>query len=431
MARIEIFTDGGTIVDEPKILTRMTVTEYDKGAAEVTYDGNAGVEYRGSSSQMLYPKKSLAVETRDADGEDLTTSLLGFPEEEDWVLYAPYADKTMLRNTLMYSLYTDIGRYSSRWKYVDVYINNDYQGVYVFMEKLKRDKYRIDINKLKEDEISGEDVTGGYILKLDKSLEGSLDNQNPWGMGMVNFSYFTEQNSFQSQQGAMQGGEGHYFLYEYPKEDDIVAEQRSYIQQTIHNFEAALAGSNFTDSSQGYRAYIDVPSFIDYFLFTELSADVDAFNMSTYIVKDKNEKVAMGPLWDYNLAFGNANFCNGNRTDVWRYEGCSEMVGFPIPFWWNRLLQDSNYSGELKTRWQELRATTLSYQNITARIDEISQILLAANAIERNQQVWPVIGQQVWPNDFVGASYDAEITYLKSWIYDRLTWMDNTISNLP
>lgn len=429
LARIDIFTDGGTIVDEPKIDTRMEVTEYDGNTPVVTYDGFAGIEFRGSSSQMFFDKKSYGLETRDAEGQDFSASILGFPEEEDWVLYAPYSDKTMMRNTLIYSLYNDAGRYASRWRYVDLYINNEYQGVYVFMEKMKRDKNRIDLAKLKSDEISGEDVTGGYILKLDKTT-GGAQTQNPWGFGGINFSNFTDENSFQSLQGHLQNGGGHYFLYDYPDPEDIVAEQKSYIQQVLHDFEAALASSNFSDATQGYRAHVDVDSFIDYFLFTELSADVDAFTMSTYIVKDKNEKVAMGPLWDYNIAFGNANFCNGDRTDTWKYEGCAEMVGFPMPFWWARFLEDSSYTSQLKARWQELRSSVLSNQNVMGKMDEIRQTLEAADAINRNNAKWPVIGQNVWPNNFVGATYDEEINYMKNWLRERLSWMDANISSL-
>lgn len=430
LARIDIFTDGGTIVDEPKIDTRMEVTEYDGNTPVVTYDGYAGIEYRGSSSQLFFDKKGYGLETRDAQGQDFVAPILGFPEEEDWVLYAPYSDKTLMRNTLMYALYNEAGRYASRWRYVDLYINNAYQGVYVFMEKMKRDKDRIDLAKLKSDEISGEDVTGGYILKLDKTTGGSQQATDPWGFGGINFSNFTEANSFQSQQGHLQNGGGHYYLYDYPDPEDIAPEQKSYIQQTIHDFEAALASSNFTSESQGYRAHADVDSFIDYFLFTELSADVDAFTMSTYIVKDKNEKVAMGPLWDYNIAFGNANFCDGDRTDTWKYQGCAEMAGFPMPFWWGRFLEDASYTSQLKARWQELRSSVLSNQNVMGKMDEIRQTLEAADAIDRNNDRWPVIGQNVWPNSFVGATYDEEINYMKNWLRERMSWMDARINSL-
>jgi len=433
LARIDIYTDGKTIVDDPKTDTRMEVTEYDGSTPVITYDGYAGIEFRGSSSQLFFPKKSYGLETRDIDGKDLDVPLLGFPKEEDWILYAPYSDKTMMRNTLMYSLSAQIDRYASRWRYIDLYINSEYQGVYVFMEKIKRDKNRVDIAKLKVDEISGEDVTGGYILKLDKTTgESTTTSQNPWGGfgGGNNFSNFTDANSFETQQAHMQSGGAYHILYDYPEPEDIAAEQKAYIQQAFHAFEAALASSNFSDENQGYRAHIDVESFIDYFLFTELSADVDAFTMSTYIVKDKNDKFAMGPLWDYNLAFGNANFCDGTQTNVWKYKGCAEMAGYPMPFWWGRLLEDNRYKQQLQNRWQTLRATVFSEQNIYATMDDIKATLDAADAINRNQQRWPVIGQEVWPNVFVGATYSEELSYMKNWIHDRLSWMDSAISNL-
>ena len=135
----------------------------------MTYEGFIGIEIRGQSSQM-FPKKQYGFETRDSENEDLDVSLLGLPEEEDWILHAPYSDKSLIRNALIYDLSRDIGRYSSRLVFVELILNNIYDGLYILMEKLKRDKYRIDINKLKSSENEGEDLTGGYILKLDKEI---------------------------------------------------------------------------------------------------------------------------------------------------------------------------------------------------------------------------------------------------------------------
>ena len=150
-----ITTDNGEeIINEPKIDAQMTLTE--KGT--VTYEGRIGIEIRGSTSQM-FPKKSFSLETRDADGNGTDVSLLGFPEEEDWILHGPYSDKSLIRNMLNYDLSRDMGMYASRTQLVELNINEAYSGVYVFMEKLKRDKNRIDINKLKDDENSGEDLT--------------------------------------------------------------------------------------------------------------------------------------------------------------------------------------------------------------------------------------------------------------------------------
>src|SRR5210317_109968 len=165
LPKVNLNTNGATIIDEPKIEAQMTITVNDI----VDFSGKIGIEIRGSSSQM-FPKKQFGLEIWDEANEGINVSLLGFPEEEDWILYAPYSDKALIRNVLIYDLARDIGRYASRVKFVDVSINGSYNGVYVLMEKLKRDSNRIDLNKLKPEEISGEDLTGGYILKIDKAV---------------------------------------------------------------------------------------------------------------------------------------------------------------------------------------------------------------------------------------------------------------------
>ncbi len=406
-----ITTDNGEeIINEPKIDAQMTLTE--KGT--VTYEGRIGIEIRGSTSQM-FPKKSFSLETRDADGNGTDVSLLGFPEEEDWILHGPYSDKSLIRNMLNYDLSRDMGMYASRTQLVELNINEAYSGVYVFMEKLKRDKNRIDINKLKDDENSGEDLTGGYILKIDKGV----DNQN----------------SFASQYAPLGGSKGQEirFIYNYPKLEKITPEQKDYIATYINNFETALASDNFSDSVNGYAAYMDVDSFIDFFILNELSNNVDGYRISTYMHKDKNEKLKMGPIWDFNLAFGNVDFCSGEETNVWAYkfnERCESYNTLIIPFWWERLLEDPAFVSRLQERWSTLRANTLSDVSILGKIDGYTDLMNKAGAIETNFETWSVLGVYVWPNIFIGDTYDDEMGYIKNWITDRTSWLDDGINGL-
>lgn len=167
---ILIDTQGNEIIDEPKIQARMKIIFNNDGktnrisdSANI-YNDYIGIEIRGSSSQM-FPKKAYSIETRDSSGEDNDVSLLGFPEESDWVLYAPYSDKTLLRNVLAYKFANNLGRYASHTKFCEVFLNGDYIGVYVFMEKIKRDKNRVDIKKLEPEDNSGDALTGGYLLQ--------------------------------------------------------------------------------------------------------------------------------------------------------------------------------------------------------------------------------------------------------------------------
>ncbi|WP_340198588.1 CotH kinase family protein [Ascidiimonas sp. W6] len=416
LPRVSINTNGGVIVDEPKINAQMTITVND----EIDYEGAIGIEIRGATSQF-YPKKQFGLETRDAANEDIDVSLLGFPEEEDWILHAPYSDKSLIRNVLIYDLSRAIGRYTSRTKFVDVYINESYNGVYVLMEKLKRDNNRIDINKLKEDENSGEDLTGGYILKLDKA-----DGSAP-------FSY-TPANSFISNYEPLNANSGQQirFSYDTPDEEDITTEQRVYISNYMSSFENALSSSDFKDPDTGYAAYIDTQSFIDFFLLNELSNNVDGYRLSTWLVKDKNEKLKMGPIWDFNIAFGNANYCGGGLTNVWTYkfnERCPNDFWL-LPFWWDRLLQDPAFVTQLKARWADLRGGEFSEAAILQRIDTYVETLTLSGGIKENFKKWVVLGTYIIPNNFVGNTYEEEEEYLKNWIKDRLSWLDTEIAGL-
>lgn len=404
-----INTQGQAIVDEPKVAASMQILN---GGTSV-YDGNIGIEIRGSSSQM-FEKKSYGFETWDVQGEDLDVELAGFPEEEDWIFYAPYSDKSLLRNVLIYDLYNQIGRYAVKSQFAEMTINGDYRGTYVLMEKIKRDQNRVDISKLKS-----EDITGGYIIKIDK-----ITGEDP----TVDFSFSSKYDGF----GDSEGRQKIKFLYEYPDPEDIETEEKQYIQNYYADFEESLMSPNFVEPQLGYRQYIDVPSFIDFFLFNELSHNVDGYRISTFMHKDKGEKLKMGPIWDFNIAFGNANYCQGQTTDEWAYLFNTYCPQDPsrVPFWWGRLLQDEQYVAELKARWSQLRGNELSNVNIEETIAKHVIQLQRAGAIVKNFERYDILGTYVWPNSFIGDTHQAELNYLRQWISQRLTWMDSTIDGL-
>tara|TARA_B100000700_G_scaffold76355_1_gene85564 strand:- start:874 stop:2226 length:1353 start_codon:yes stop_codon:yes gene_type:complete len=414
---VQINTLNKEIVDEPKISSKMIITK----DSIILYDGNIGIEYRGSSSQ-LFDKKSYGFETWDEENEDMDYPLLGFPEEEDWIFYGPYSDKTLIRNKLIYDLSNQIGRYASRTKFCELTINNQYMGVYVFMEKLKRDKNRIAIKKLENDDLDSINISGGYIIKIDKSDDENGEQvYNDFNAFISNYkpNYATYQSI--------------WFNYEYPKPKDIHNEQKQYINSYFDNFEKALSGINFKDSLSGYRKYIDVGSFIDFFILNELSNNLDGYRLSTYLHKNRNEKLKIGPIWDFNLSFGNGNYCNGDKYDIWTYkfnETCSDDFWL-IPFWWEKLLEDPYFVNKLKERWNELRKKELSDENIFQMIQNYISILKnESGAVYRNYSKWNVIGKYLWPNNYVGNSYESEIDYLIKWISKRNNWLDKSINEL-
>ena len=248
---VVINTGGAAILDDPKITADIGIIYNGPGTENHPtdplnhFDGKMGIEIRGSSSQM-FPKKQYGIELRDDEGEDLATSLLGMPEEEDWVLFAPYNDKSLIRDVLAYRLGRDLSQYSPRTRFCEVVLNDKYQGVYVLIEKIKRDNFRVDINKLDPDENSGNSLTGGYIIKIDKTTGGGGDGWNSAHPPMPNSM-----------------GQKIFFLYDTPEEDEITSEQKSYIQNFVRDFENTLASDDFADPVNGYAKYVDVDSFID------------------------------------------------------------------------------------------------------------------------------------------------------------------------
>jgi len=412
---VSIRTYNQTIPDEPKIEAKMAIIQNDKGETNTlqalfsSYPMHIGIEMRGESSQYFYPKKSYGIETRDSLGENLNISVLGLLEENDWILYGPYGDKTMIRNALVYELAGKIMEWSPTLVYCELVINNNYQGVYLFGEKIKRDKNRVDIAKLLEKDSVGNDLTGGYIIKIDK---GERDYINGWYSNYLPTPTSTQRIFYQ---------------YHYPKPEDITLKQRNYIKSYMNVVERSLYDDDFLDPDKGYKPNFDVESFIDYFLLNEISRNVDGYRLSTFLYKDKDStdgRLKIGPVWDYNLGFGNANYCNGFDHAGWAYkhnETCPNDY-WSVPFWWDRFMEDPAFKNRLKTRWVELREGIFHKDSIIQIIDTKAETM--GSAVTRNFSTWPILGRWVWPNYEVGNTYDEELDELKRWISYRLTWMD-------
>ena len=417
LPHIYINTDGKTIIDEPKISATLEI----KKNQEVIEQHHIGIELRGATSQQLFEKKSYGLETWDQEGDDLNVELGGYPEEEDWILHGPYSDKTLIRNVLIYQLSNAIGRYATRTSFYELTINGDYEGTYVLMEKIKRDKNRVDIKKVDSD-----DITGGYILKIDKNAGKdrafSIDDLG-WES---KYDPFGKEKTEESSKTIR-------FLYEYPDAEDIEEEEKEYIQNYIKEFENALASQDYRDPSLGYRKYIDVDSFVDFFLLNEISKNVDAYRLSTFFYKNnKNGKLFMGPIWDFNISFGNANYCEGERHIGWSYKfnsRCSNHFQL-VPFWWSRLLSDPYFKGKIKERWSELRTDQFSTESILNRVNTLRVTLEENGLFQRNFKRWAILGEYIWPNNYVGMSVDDEYRYLRDWIQGRLNWLDNAVSRL-
>ncbi len=402
-----IDTYGNQILDEPRINAYMGIIDNDSGINNLDdyfndYNGLITIERRGNSSQWN-DKVPYRFETVDITGENNNVSLLGMPEENDWVLYAPWQDKSMIRNILTYQLSNDLGKYAPKTKLIELYLNEEYQGVYVLMEKIKRDANRVDISKLNPDEISGDDLTGGYILKFD------------W--------FFTGDNI-----GGFESAiDGNIYNYHYPKPSDIVPEQEYYIINYINNFETIMSSDQYANQATGYPSVLNVDSFVDFILLQELAKNVDAYRLSTYIYKDKesvDNRLTAGPVWDFNHGYGNCDYGETWEFTNWLLEYNPEG-GDQMSFWWELIWHDDYFQNKISERYTELRSTVFSENYIYGMVDSL--VIELGSSVERNFLKWPILGTYIWPNYYVFDTYEQEIDYLKGWISDRLNWMDSQI----
>ncbi len=403
---MSINTLGQTIMDDPRIVCNMGIIYNGVGQMNCVYDsannykGKISIEYRGSSSQM-FPKKPYGFSTVNTAGIDSNVSLLGMPIESDWVLDNPYTDKTFMRNPIMYDLAKAMNWYTTRVQFIELVINGDYQGIYVLQEKIKRDDNRVNVAKLTNTMNSGDSLTGGYIFKVD------------WSTGNSGFQWNTNQ--------------GVYMQNHDPNWNQITSSQQNYLVNYINTFESSLFGANASNPTTGYRKYANVYSFADFFILEELSNNLDGYRASNYMHKDRDSRCGrftIGPFWDFNITLGNANYCNADLTTGWQLNlGCAQGSGSSI--WMLQMLQDQWFKNLLNCRYNDLRQGILSTASINARIDSFKNLLQQAHV--RDSALWQTIGIYVWPNNFIGNSWQAEIDYLKTWIAGRLSWIDANI----
>ena len=414
---IYIDTGGQAIPDEPKIPAFMHIAYDDDGGPNealgrhADFSGYAGIEVRGFSSQM-FEKKSFGIETWDDDDEGDRVSLLDMPKEEDWVLYGPHGDRSLMRNVLAYGVARNLGWYAPRTRYCELFLNDwnaespteTYHGVYVLMEKIKRSDERVDIEELEEDDDEERKISGGYLLEMKtrKQIEP----------GDLAFSI-----------------EGSSVLaVRYPRPDRINSAQLDWIQNYIWAFEDALLAPDFGEPDNGYKEYVDMESLIDYTIIHDLFKNQDTFQASCFMYKDRGKKLCMGPVWDFNHAMGDFSLYGFDNPEGWflTYRHSDDSRA-----WSERLFQDPVFVGRYIERWFELREDELSDAVIGAMIDAHAYVLRTAQA--RNFLRWRVLGQAVWPPYYLGPypdSHQEAVAHLKDWIRTRAVWMDRNIDGL-
>ncbi len=424
--------------------------------ADVHYDRKAIMNYRGSTSRDMAKKPyAFACGKKDLINGEIEKgnfSLLNLPEEKDWILYPSYGDKSMMRNKLAMELYKDMGYYASSMNYVDLYIDGDYKGVYILMEKYERDDNRLNVFKDFEGSTPGEI---GYIVKLDKTEHA--DDAICWERTKANCG---------GDCGVGGCGSSSYntpMRYElvYPKDDTPnYASKKAYIQDFISRFETALNNaSNAQDFDYIYENYIDMQSFADYFIIAELAKVSDAYRLSMWFTKDANGRLKCSPIWDYDMGFGNSTTHGSFDTNTWQYnhQAMNETV-CPIPFWWNKLRTNACFNNAVRTRWESLRRGVLSNAGIEGKINaSMSQISVDIDAVPysspmgRNKTRWSWEDINLctsnnytcpwhmpsWPANYISGYAGGkttslsshEVPLMKKWIENRLVWLDAQISN--
>jgi hypothetical protein len=389
-------------VSDRSIFARLSFHEPVNGRTSLTnpptFTTRGGFHVRGSTSSGM-PQVPFAVEFLNDFNEEQPHTALGLPADSDWVLYAPTPlEPVLIHNPFIHQLSRDMGRYSPRTRFVEVYLARTgeaisaahYHGIYVLMEKIKIGKNRVDAGHLGANDLQAPDVTGGYLLKFDRLGPG--------------------------ESGFAAGGTGMAFVD--PKEAVMIqpqrAPQRQYLQTFFDDFGRALNGPRWQDPAAGYRAFLDVPAAIDFHVLEVLSGNVDAIGLSTYFYKPRGGRIVFGPHWDFDRALGSTD----GRDDNPRHWNTGP---FFQGAWWPRLFSDLEFWQLWVDRWQELRRNHFSQTNLNALTDRLTDELREAQPRQVKR----------WGTQPRGGSYRGEINIMKNWLSNRVDFIDRQLAQPP
>ncbi|MBK7215015.1 MAG: CotH kinase family protein [Bacteroidales bacterium] len=390
-------TNGNFIPNEPKVPAILQIINHPDGQPNqpsdtvYEYTGNIMVELQGFSS-VGSPKKNYDIDLVNFFGLEIDTSLMGMPAENDWIFKSEPTDPTLMFNPLTYEFARKMGIYAPNTRFCELFLDGEYQGLYNLTEKVKRGENRVDIAKLKPEDTTGIELTGGYIIEMNHN-----GDPGAWDSQYLPINYGTSQLPVQ-------------FKYVYPKAVDIMPQQAAYIKEFVDNFELSLHQPDYADPINGYRKWIDESTFIDFMLVNEFSTNYDSYGRSTYLYKEKDTdggKLKIGPPWDYDRGY-----CCVND---WVWEVTHPM--WPFPDWWSIFDTDSLFKQQTYCRWYILRATEWKTEKFISYIDSVATII--EPAAYRNLERWPTVGYY---------DFQAAVAILKTILTDRLAWMDNNLS---
>jgi hypothetical protein len=365
-----------------------------------TLSTRAGLATRGSSTASN-PKPNLRVEFVDEVDQDRKVPLLGLPEEADWILYAPGGfDPALINNAYAHELSRSIGRYSPRTRFVEVFLvtqgdgpltSAHYGGVYILEERIELGKNRVDVERVAPGAEVAPEVTGGYLFKIDRAS----------------------------------GSEGYVktlrqeILVVEPSAAELNASQQTWLNAYFKSFETALYGANYRDPVLGYRPYVDRPSWIDHHLINVLLVNVDALRLSAFFYKSKDGPLTFGPLWDFDRAMRSTDGRDFSPR-VWQSQTGDLGTDYFNYIWWAKLFRDPDFFQEYTDRFQELRQGAFSTPALHELVDRLSSQVAEAQPRDAAR----------WGNRARGG-YAKEIRDLKSWISNRVDFMDSQMVGVP
>ena len=374
----------------------------------VQLESRAGIRLRGTSTASD-PKRSLNLEWRDEYGRDLDLSTLGMPSDSDWALLAPrFLEPIMIHNPFMFQLSNDIGRYAPRTRFVELFyhsgegplLGHDYQGIYILAERIKRGKHRVAINKIEPWHQEPPELTGDYLLKLDHLDPGE------WGMkiGRLPAPVLWDDPD-----------EAHMLLPQWKP-------QRDYIRDYLNLFDETLNGADWRDPAIGYAQFIDLESWIDHHLLNVLAYNIDALGLSTYFHKAQGGKLVFGPIWDFDRALGSRDGHDANPRSWVSANFIPSSLVFQHP-WWEPLFRDPDFWQRYGDRWQALRDGAFSTHHLFTLVDRLAGALWQAQP--REVRRWP------FSMSPLHGSYSSEVEALKTWLTDRLSFIDEHFVDRP
>lgn len=338
--------------------------------------GGTSVKGRGNST-WSFPKKPYAIKL------DKKAEVLGMPKHKRWVLLANWIDRTLMRNHIAFTIAknTESLPWTPRGEFVELILNGKHLGNYYLCEQIKIDKSRVNIAEMESTDIDGDAITGGYLLEMDINY----DEVNKFHTDIRNLPVNIKE----------------------PDEDVLVDKQFNYIRNYINQVERAIYADNFSINGHSYTEYIDVNSFIDWWLVHELARNGEpGWPKSSYMYKDKNSKLVAGPVWDFDY-----------QTFV-PYEEFYMTHGI----WYSRFFENSDFVELVKQKWN---SSKFVFESIVSEIDNTALKIEKSEKV--NSKMWPLIDNI---NGDEGMTFEEAVTRMKKTYQDRISWMNKAINDL-